>query len=347
MVREPKSKIAEEIKKPKLALVDEDYFDEPEESAEDFILSKRYSPAELMLWLDDSKRDHVDNHVSDENTACETAEVLLQRGLNYKTMTPEEEYDLFSAYKSETDPLRKAQLRDEFLCRNLRFVMHLAKQQAQKCDYAPKDLMAWGTFGLIRAFEKFELTRGAKFSTYAARWITQGMTRGLAETQRTIRTPYNIITDQNKLKKFQQSFLLKTGVDAEDADICAHFKWSPEKLEYIRRGLKPISSIDVPATDGEDTIADLVEDTEAQAVEDEVCGNIRRENVLKALENTLDDRARDIVLNLYDFYGRNSLDKVELAEKYDLTPERVLQIRDESISLLRHPSKSRKLRGLI
>ena len=135
--------------------------------------------------------------------------------------------------------------------------------------------------------------------------------------------------------------------DASDEEICDVFGWTQKKLEYVRKGLQPISSIDVPATDGEDTIADLIEDTKNIAVEDEVCNNIQRESILKALDDTLDDRARDVILNLFDFYGRESLDKAELAEKYGLTPERILQIRDEAISLLRHPAKSRKLRGFL
>ena len=322
--------------------------DQPTEKiVEDLVYDNQFSAAELMLWLDDSKRDHLEDYKSDITSPCETAEVLLARGLNVKTLTPEEEYDLFKAYLQETDPKKKAMLRNEFLTRNLRLVMHLAKQQAQRCEYEPKDLIAWGTLGMIRAFEKFELERGAKFSTYAAKWIQQGMTRGLAETQRSIRIPYNIITDQGKMKKFQQDFLARTGVEATDEDICDYFDWSEEKLAYIRKGLTPISSIDVPATEGEDSVCDLIEDEGATSVEDLACGNVNRELLLKTLHESLDDRARDVIMNLYDFFGRDSLDKDELAEKYGVTRERILQIRDESISILRHPSKSRKLRGLV
>lgn len=320
----------------------------PNTDIKDLILGGSYTPAQMFLWFDESKKDHKERERSKdkESEMCETAEVLLQRGLNFKTMSQEEEYEIFSAYLQEQDPNKKAMLRDEFLCRNLRLVMHLAKQQAQRCEYTPKDLMAWGTLGMIRAFEKFELSHGVKFSTYAAQWIKQGMTRGLAETQRAIRVPYNILTDQNKMRKFCRQWELDTGVEATDEDICAHFKWSLKKLHYIRQGLTAISSIDIPAADGDDTIADLIEDDGATAVEDEVENNITRKLLLEAIAETLDDRSIDIIMNLYEFNGRNSLDKDQLAIKHNVSRERIIQIRDEAIAKLRNPSKSRKLRGL-
>ena len=327
---------------------DDDFDDCGDERYETTSLASQFAPADLMLWYNDDKRDHVEkDYASSSESLCDTAEVLLQRGLNVKTLTPEEEYDLFSQYKSETNAYKKAVLRDEFLTRNLRLVMHLAKQIAQQRGYEPKELISWGVMGMIRAFEKFSLTKGAKFSTYAAQWIKQAITRGLADTQRAIRVPYNVVTDQGKMKKFEQKFLTRTGVEATDEDICAYFGWSKEKLEHIRKGLDPITSIDIPATDEEEnTIADLLVD-EGPSIEDEVCADIRHESVMKVLADTLDDRAKDIILNIFEFNGNASLDKFELADKYDITPERVLQIRDEAIALLRHPSKSRNLRGFL
>ena len=309
-------------------------------------LAQQYDPSQKMLWLDESKMDHLENYREDEDTPCATAETLLARGLNIKTMTREEEYDLFSQYLEETDPFKKAMLRDEFLSRNLRLVLHIAKEKAKSCGCEPKELMAWGTMGMIRAFEKFSLDKGAKFSTYAALWIKQAMTRGLAETERAIRVPYNIITDQNKMRQYCQEFQKDYGFEAEDVDICAHFGWDQKKLDYIRQGLAGISSIDLPAAaDGEDTIADLLEDDSSASVEDTVIESVKHDAIVKVLSDTLDERARDIVMNLFDFNGRRSLDKDELAQKYGITRERVLQIRDESIAMLRHPSKSRKLRS--
>ena len=344
-------------RKRKVAMEDEeltfdvaDFGEESDDSEADETrsLATQFAPADLMLWYSDEKRDHVEKEVSSKSElCCESAEVLLQRGLNVKTLTHQEEYELFCRYKSEEDPFEKAVIRDEFLTRNLRLVMHLAKQIGQQRGLEPKELMAWGVIGMVRAFEKFSLTRGAKFSTYASPWIKQAITRGLADTQRAIRVPYNVVTDQSKMKKFEQKFLSKTGVEATDEDICAYFGWSKDKLEHIRKGLDPITSIDIPATDAEDnTIADLLVD-ESASIEDEVCDNIRNEAIMQVLMDTLDERARDIVLNMFEFYGKDNMDKFELAKKYNITPERVLQIRDEAISLLRHPSKSHKLKGFL
>ena len=309
--------------------------------------SAKYNAVNLMLlWYNDAMKEHTEYYHTGSDSPCESGEVLMAKALNIKTLSPIEEYELYSAYLSEQDEKKKAALRNEFLTRNLRLVMHLAKQQAQRCDYTPIELMSWGFMGMARAFDKFKLDRGVKFSTYAARWIQQAMTRGLAETQRSIRIPYNIITDQGKMKRFCQEFLNKTGTEPEDIDIMSHFKWNEKKLEYVRKGLQPISSIDVPATDGEDTIANLIEDN-GMNVEDDACNKIKHEAIMEILLDTLDDRARDIIMNLFYYKGRNILNKDELAKKYNVTRERILQIRDESISLLRHPSKSRKLRGFL
>ena len=303
-----------------------------------------YKPSQAMVWLTDEKRDHVDTTEEDVLGPCPSIETLLARSLNIKTMTRDEEYNLFAEFKSTDDPELKAQIREEFLCRNLRLVMKLAKDKARKGNYQPKDLIAWGVMGMIRAFEKFDLSYKAKFSTYAIPWIKQAMVRGLAEVERTIRTPYNILTDQSKLAKFEREFSMKTGVEAEDIDICAHFHWSQQKLDYIRQGLNPVSSIDVAATDdGEDTVADLLVD-ESASTEEEAFASLQHEAVMETINSALDEREADVIMNLYGFYGINSLSKDELAQKYNVSPERILQIREESISKMRHPSKSRRIR---
>lgn len=309
--------------------------------------SNPVDPSSLnFYWMTDEKRHHVD-HTKDRKGECPTAEVLLQRGLNLKKLSEEEEYDLISRYQSETDPLKKAVIKDEIVSRNLRLVMYIAKKVARKSDFKPIDLMSWGVIGLIRALDKYSFSYNARLSTFAIYWIRQEMTRGIANTNRSIRVPYNIFTDQNKMKKFCRKFLAETGVEAEDEDICEHFKWKPEKLAYVRKGLIPVSSIDLPATDGDETIADLLEDDESVSAEDEACDNIKRETILRVIEKTLDERSRDIILNLFDFNKGHSLTKDQLAEKYHVTRERILQIRDESISMLRHPAKSGILRGFL
>lgn len=303
-----------------------------------------YSAAERALWMDDGKRDHKTKHRDQDNTNCPTAETLLVKNLNVKTLTREEEVELLCRYQEETDPNEKAMIRDEFLTRNCRLCMHLATQKSQKCSATPKELMGYAVEGMIRAFEKYDLSKGAKFSTYAIYWINQAMTRGLAESERMIRAPYNVITDAGKMTRFVGKYSIAHGHEPSDQVICENFEWTQEKLDYTRKCLTQVSSIDIPAADSEDTIADLIEDSDT-SIEGEVCDNDLHTTLMNTLAESLEPRAYDILCNLRQLPGFPCLTQEQLAEKYGITKERVLQIQAESISILRHPSKSSKLRS--
>lgn len=314
-----------------------------------FDIHHPYSASDLQfLWMTEDKKDHQDTETdkNPESSGCPSGEVLLQRALNVKTLTKEEEDDLIYKAKFSEDPLERAVARDELLTRNLRLCLRISKQYARISNYKPIELINWACLGMAHALDKFEFKKGARFSTYASFWIKQDISRGIANSKRSIRVPYNIITEQNQLKKFCREFSIKTGVEPEDEDILDYFGWNADKLEYIRKGMVPISSVNLPATDGDETIQDLIED-EGTSVEDEACSNIKREVILRIIDDTLDARAKDVLLNLYDFNEGRSLNRDQLAEKYHVTRERILQIRDESISKLRHPAKSSKLRGFL
>ena len=292
-----------------------------------------------LEWLTKDKYDHPDEWKLEEEDECPTAEVILQHGLNYKTMTRQEEYDLFSRWQKYHNPVD----RDEFLSRNLRLVYLICKQKARRCAYKPKDLLAWGVMGMIHAFEKYDLTRGAKFSTYAAWWIKQSISRGIAYNSRTIRIPCNIQQDQIDLKKYIKKYIKKFSEEPEDIDICDAFGWTLEKLERVRNGMIPVSSIDLPSSDGENTIADLVRDDKSPDVMAEITNNELRKTILKLIDETCTEREKNVLLNLSGLIENPATDTA-LAKKYNLTRERIRQIYDESIAKLRHPSRSQELR---
>ena len=287
-------------------------------------------------------KDHDDSYLwdDDDKEECPSVMNLLSRNLNIKCFSSrEEERECFERWLQTHDP----DIRQEFLNRNLRLVASEAKKASSKCDFDIPDLMAWGTMGLCRAFDKFDLSKGCKFSTYATLWIRQAIYRGLDNTSHSIKIPCNILQYQRQLKKFLAKYHGIWQEDPTDEELMAAFGWPQEKLDYVRKGLTKVSSLDVAAADGEDSVGDLIADDTAENAADSCIALERAAAIRQVIQDSFDERDADILMNIAELNGKDSLTDAQLAKKYHLTRERIQQIYADCKVKLRHPSKSRKL----
>ena len=256
-------------------------------------------------------------------------------------LTPEEEIDLAMRI-ADNDPDAKKRLEEA----NLRLVVSIAKRYGGR-GMQFLDLIQEGNLGLIKAVEKFDYTKGFKFSTYATWWIRQAITRAIADQARTIRIPVHMVETINKVKKTNSLLLHKNGREPTAEEIAAEIGMSVEKVREILRVAQEPVSLETPIGEEEDShLGDFIPDEDALAPADAASQLLLKE-ALSSVLKTLTPREAKVLTLRFGLEDGHPKTLEEVGAEFNVTRERIRQIEAKALRKLRHPQRSKKLRDFL
>ena len=256
-------------------------------------------------------------------------------------LTPEEEIDLAMRI-ADDDPEAKRRLEEA----NLRLVVSIAKRYGGR-GMQFLDLIQEGNLGLIKAVEKFDYTKGFKFSTYATWWIRQAITRAIADQARTIRIPVHMVETINKVKKTNSLLLHRNGREPTAEEIAAELGMSIEKVREILRVAQEPVSLETPIGEEEDShLGDFIPDEDALAPADAASQLLLKE-ALNAVLKTLTPREAKVLTLRFGLEDGHPKTLEEVGAEFNVTRERIRQIEAKALRKLRHPQRSKKLRDFL
>lgn len=256
-------------------------------------------------------------------------------------LTAEEEVDL-AVRMAEGDEYARKRLSEA----NLRLVVSIAKRYVGR-GMQFLDLIQEGNLGLIKAVEKFDHTKGFKFSTYATWWIRQAITRAIADQARTIRIPVHMVETINKVKKVNSLLLHKNGHEPTSEQIAAELDMPVEKVREIMRVAQEPVSLETPIGEEEDShLGDFIPDDDAPAPSDVASHTLLREQLGEVL-STLTPREEKVLKLRFGLEDGRSRTLEEVGKEFNVTRERIRQIEAKALRKLRHPSRSKRLKDFL
>ncbi len=297
---------------------------------------------DIDLSLDIGINDSVSSAMSMESVNIDDpVKIYLKEIGKVSLLSAEEEVEL-AKRMSDGDAYAKKRLSEA----NLRLVVSIAKRYLGR-GMQFLDLIQEGNLGLIKAVEKFDYTKGFKFSTYATWWIRQAITRAIADQARTIRIPVHMVEIINKVKKVSSQLLHKNGHEAKAEEIAAVLDISVQKVkEIIRVSQEPVS-LETPVGEEEDShLSDFIPDDDAPAPADAASHTLLKEQLGDVL-GTLTDREEKVLRLRFGLKDGRSRTLEEVGKEFDVTRERIRQIEAKALRKLRHPSRSKKLKDFL
>ena len=290
---------------------------------------------------DDLEAELLDLSVPEGVSLDDPVRMYLKEIGKIPLLTTEEEIELAKQME-----LGDASARKRLAESNLRLVVSIAKRYVGR-GMQFLDLIQEGNLGLIKAVEKFDYTKGYKFSTYATWWIRQAITRAMADQARTIRVPVHMVEVINKLSRVQRQMLQDLGREPTPDELARELDMPVEKVQEVQKyGREPISLHTPLGEDGDSEFGDLIEDTDAIAPSDAVAFSLLQEQFKQVLE-TLSPREAGVIKMRYGLEDGQPKTLDDIGRVYGVTRERIRQIESKTMSKLRHPSRSQTLRDFL
>ncbi len=303
-----------------------------------------YNPEQdLDLNLDDVLEEVEDDSIltADGISIDDPVKVYLKEIGRVPLLSNEEEQEL-SERMAQGDLKARKRLSEA----NLRLVVSIAKRYVGR-GMQFLDLIQEGNLGLIKAVEKFDHTKGFKFSTYATWWIRQAITRAIADQARTIRIPVHMVETINKVKKVSSQLLHKNGHEPSAEEIAAELDMSVDKVREILRVSQEPVSLETPIGEEEDShLGDFIPDDDAPSPADAASHTLLREQ-LSGVLSTLTPREEKVLRLRFGLEDGRSRTLEEVGKEFNVTRERIRQIEAKALRKLRHPSRSKKLKDFL
>lgn len=276
-------------------------------------------------------------YIEDENTL---RRYLREMG-NIPMVTMEEEVELAKKIAEGDEEAKK-----RLINANLRLVVSIAKKYTNR-GLQLEDLIQEGNLGLLKAIEKYDYTKGYKFSTYATWWIRQAITRAIADQSKTIRIPMHIIEMTSNYLRIQKELTNQLGREPTLEEIAVEMQLPEEKVSSIIMMSKDTLSLESPINSENTAIlGDFIPDTNQENPEDMVCRDMLKIH-LKEVLDTLTEREKMILIYRFGLYGHKPETLEEVGKRFNVTRERIRQIENKALRKLRHPSRSRKIRDFL
>ncbi|MFP5521585.1 RNA polymerase sigma factor RpoD [Peptococcus simiae] len=289
----------------------------------------------------ESKEVEIDLSVPDDVGIDDPVRMYLKEIGRVPLLRAEEEVDLAKRMQAGDESAK-----NELAEANLRLVVSIAKRYVGR-GMLFLDLIQEGNLGLLKAVEKFDYTKGFKFSTYATWWIRQAITRAIADQARTIRIPVHMVETINKLVRVSRQLLQELGTDPTPEQIGKIMELTPERVREIQKVAQEPVSLETPIGEEEDShLGDFIEDEEAQAPDEAASYILLKEQLEEVLE-TLTPREEKVLRLRFGLNDGRSRTLEEVGQEFGVTRERIRQIEAKALRKLRHPSRSRKLKDYL